>query len=71
MIVQGFKSLYKLIKEKWDNLWSGPENKYLVPYFFEEGYRGLLIISRNIPIYIYRQNILFYISVVIRPWGTL
>ena len=32
--------LYLLLKEKWDNIWSGPENKFLVPFTFEDGYPG-------------------------------
>ena len=32
--------MYLLLKEKWDNIWSGPENKFLVPFTFEDGYPG-------------------------------
>ena len=36
------KAMYLLLKEKWDNIWSGPENKFLVPFTFEDGYPGWL-----------------------------
>ena len=37
---RGRRVMYLLIKEKWDNIWSGPENKFLVPFTFEDGYPG-------------------------------
>ena len=39
--------MYLLLKEKWDNIWSGPENKFLVPFTFEDGYPGWLKILAN------------------------
>ena len=32
------------MKEKWDNIWSGLENKFIVPFTFEDGYPGWSII---------------------------
>ena len=48
--------MYLLLKEKWDNIWSGPENKFLVPFTFEDGYPGWLKILTDQLIFFFRPK---------------